>query len=70
MPVIDYRPPVVRATKSKKGMTAQELRQDYEAEGIVGSVADAIQNIIRSEKIDYDVSPCRIVLVFADILFS
>ncbi|KAF8910089.1 P-loop containing nucleoside triphosphate hydrolase protein [Gymnopilus junonius] len=52
--VIDYRPPAVRAVRGKKGMTAQELRQDYESEGIVGSVADAIQNIIRSEKIDYE----------------
>jgi len=51
--VVDYRPPVVRS--GKNSAKQQNLREEYQSEGIQTSVAIAIENIIRSDRIDYQV---------------
>ncbi|PPQ77039.1 hypothetical protein CVT25_014856 [Psilocybe cyanescens] len=48
----NYRPPVVRQSKGKLQAT-RGLKEEHEAEGISSSVAEAIQNIMRSDRIDY-----------------
>jgi len=52
--IVDYRPPVIRLGKSSAKQ--QNLREEYQSEGIQTSVAIAIENIIRSDRIDYQVS--------------
>ena len=52
LPVVDYRPPFVR---SGKNSPKQNLREEYQSEGIETSVAVAIKNIMRSDRIDYQV---------------
>ncbi|KAH9486308.1 Putative DEAH-box ATP-dependent helicase [Psilocybe cubensis] len=48
----NYRPPVVRQTKEKL-QTTRRLKEEHEAEGISSLVAEGIQNIMRSDRIDY-----------------
>jgi len=52
---IDYRPPFAKSTKGKSTATQEALRAEYISQGIQTSVIDAIQNIIRSDRIDYQV---------------
>lgn len=52
--VVDYRPPFVKLVKGKSQNT-RGSKEEYEAEGVSGSVAEAIQNLLRSDRIDYQV---------------
>lgn len=49
---------MVRQSKGKLQAT-RRLKEEHEAEGISSSVAEAIQNIMRSDRIDYKVSCFR-----------
>ncbi|KAF8971676.1 P-loop containing nucleoside triphosphate hydrolase protein [Flammula alnicola] len=52
--VIDYRPPFVKSTGKGKNPAGQlNTRDEYQAEGYSDSIATAIQNITRSERLDY-----------------
>lgn len=51
--VVDYSPPIMRSGKSSAKQ--QNLREEYQSEGIQTSVAIAIERIIRSDRIDYQV---------------
>ncbi|KAJ3514021.1 hypothetical protein NLJ89_g2611 [Agrocybe chaxingu] len=50
LPLINYKPPSTRATK---GDNETRQREEYESQGLQKEVVDAIQNLIRAGRIDY-----------------
>ncbi|KAF9486472.1 P-loop containing nucleoside triphosphate hydrolase protein [Pholiota conissans] len=52
--VINYRPPAPKTYgKPKTAAGKRHIREEYQAEGYADPIANAIQNLIRSDRIDY-----------------
>ncbi|KAF8167397.1 P-loop containing nucleoside triphosphate hydrolase protein [Crassisporium funariophilum] len=53
IPIINYRPASVKPTRKENADAQKALRQEYLSSGLDESSVTAIQNITRSERIDY-----------------
>lgn len=69
--VVSYRPQAPKSYgKLKPGAGKRNIREEYQAEGYTDSIATAIQNIIRSDRIDYQVCGCHASTVHRLIILS
>ncbi|KAF4611691.1 hypothetical protein D9613_004209 [Agrocybe pediades] len=49
----DYRPPSAKSIKGKSSAALEAMREEYISQGMQPSIVDAIQNIVKSDRIDY-----------------